>query len=47
MSRLVLTELLITAGLLILLGATASVVIRRELKPLEEMARAADEISRR
>ncbi len=44
-SKLVLTELLITAGLLILLGATASVVIRRELKPLEVMARAADEIS--
>ena len=45
-SRLVFTELLITAGLLILLGATASVVIRRELRPLEEMADTADQISR-
>ncbi len=45
-SRLILTELLITAGLLVLLGATASLVIRRELKPLETMATAAEEITR-
>jgi two-component system OmpR family sensor kinase len=44
--RLVLVELLVTAGLLILLGSTASLVIRRELKPLESMATAADDIAR-
>src|SRR5664279_5846180 len=33
--RLVLVELLVTVGLLILLGATAGLVIRRELRPLE------------
>jgi two-component system OmpR family sensor kinase len=43
--RLVLVELLVTAGLLILLGATASLVIRRELRPLESMAEAADDIA--
>lgn len=43
--RLVFTELLITAAVLILLGAVASVVIRRELKPLEAMATAADDIA--
>lgn len=43
--RLIFTELLITAGLLVLLGAMASVIIRRELKPLESMAAAADDIA--
>ncbi len=43
--RLIFTELLITAGLLVLLGATSSVIIRRELKPLESMATAADDIA--
>ena len=44
--RVILVELLVTAGLLILLGATASLVIRRELRPLESMATAADDIAR-
>jgi two-component system OmpR family sensor kinase len=44
--RLILAELLITAGLLVLLGATAGLVIRRELRPLESMATAADAIAR-
>ncbi|MDQ6658920.1 MAG: HAMP domain-containing histidine kinase [Actinomycetota bacterium] len=44
--RLILTELLITAGLLLLLGATLSFLIRRELRPLEAMATAADDIAR-
>ncbi|HEY5882352.1 MAG TPA: HAMP domain-containing sensor histidine kinase [Nakamurella sp.] len=44
--RLILAELLITAGLLVLLGATAGLVIRRELRPLESMASAADAIAR-
>jgi len=43
--RLVLVELLVTIGLLILLGATAGLVIRRELRPLETMAEAADDIA--
>ncbi len=43
--QLVFLEFLITAGLLILLGFTASLIIRRELKPLEAMASAADEIA--
>jgi two-component system OmpR family sensor kinase len=43
--RLILIELLVTAGLLVLLGSTASLVIRRELKPLESMATAADDIA--
>src|SRR6476646_752260 len=43
--RLILIELLVTASLLILLGSTASLVIRRELKPLESMATAADDIA--
>ena len=43
--RVVLVELLVTAGLLLLLGATASLVIRRELLPLESMATAADAIA--
>ena len=42
----ILVELLVTAGLLVLLGATASLVIRRELRPLESMATAADDIAR-
>ncbi|HEY7814146.1 MAG TPA: ATP-binding protein [Nakamurella sp.] len=44
--RLILAELLITAGLLVLLGATAGLVIRRELRPLESMASTADAIAR-
>lgn len=44
--RLILSELLITAGLLVLLGATAGLVIRRELRPLESIASAADAIAR-
>ena len=44
-NRLVLIELLVTGGLLILLGSTASLVIRRELRPLESMAEAADDIA--
>ncbi len=43
--RLILVELLVTGGLLVLLGATAGLVIRRELRPLESMARAADDIA--
>ncbi len=43
--QLVFLELLITIGLLVLLGFTASLIIRRELKPLEAMATAADEIA--
>ncbi|MET0863586.1 MAG: HAMP domain-containing sensor histidine kinase [Nakamurella sp.] len=43
--RVIIVELLITAGLLLLLGVTAGFVIRRELKPLESMATAADEIA--
>lgn len=43
--RLILTELLITTGLLILLGAAASLLIRRELRPLERMAGVADAIA--
>ena len=46
LSRLILAELLITAGLLVLLGATAGLVIRREMRPLESMASAADAIAR-
>jgi len=44
--RVILVELLITAGLLLLLGITAGFVIRRELRPLESMATAADEIAK-
>ncbi len=43
--RLIVTELLITAGLLVLLGSAASYLIRRELKPLEEVADVADRIA--
>ncbi len=44
-SQLIVLELLITVGLLALLGLIASLIIRRELKPLEEMATAADRIA--
>ncbi|MBM9468581.1 sensor histidine kinase [Nakamurella leprariae] len=44
-NRLVLVELLITVGLLLLLGGTASLIVRRQLKPLEDMAGAADAIA--
>jgi two-component system OmpR family sensor kinase len=43
--RLVLLEVLISLGLLVLVGGTAGFVVRRELRPLETMARAADEIA--
>ncbi|MET3806698.1 two-component system OmpR family sensor kinase [Nakamurella sp. UYEF19] len=45
LSQLVFLEFLITVGLLILLGLVASLIIRRELRPLEAMATAADEIA--
>ena len=44
--QLVFLEFVITIGLLVLLGLLASLVIRRELRPLEAMATAADEIAR-
>ncbi|TKV61643.1 HAMP domain-containing histidine kinase [Nakamurella flava] len=43
--RLIVIELLGTAALLLLLGLTSSLIIRRELKPLESIARAADDIA--
>lgn len=43
--RLVVTELLITAGLLVMLGSASSYLIRRELKPLEAVAGVADLIA--
>ena len=43
--RLVLLELLATAVLLLLLGLLAGLIIRRELRPLETMARSADQIA--
>ncbi len=43
--RVVLLEVLISLGLLVLVGLTAGLVIRRELKPLEAMAHTADEIA--
>jgi two-component system OmpR family sensor kinase len=43
--RLVLLEILISLGLLLLVGLTAGFVIRRELKPLEDMAHTADDIA--
>ncbi len=43
--RLILTELLVTAGVLLLLGLISSLLIRRQLHPLEEMASAADSIA--
>ncbi len=45
LGQLVFLEFLITLGLLILLGFVASLIIRRELKPLEAMATAADGIA--
>jgi two-component system OmpR family sensor kinase len=44
-SRLVLLEVLISLGLLVLVGGIAGLVVRRELRPLETMARAADDIA--
>jgi two-component system OmpR family sensor kinase len=43
--QLVFLEFLITVGLLVLLGLIAGLIIRRELRPLEAMATAADEIA--
>jgi len=43
--RLVLLEILISLGLLVLVGGVSGFVIRRELRPLETMAQAADEIA--
>jgi two-component system OmpR family sensor kinase len=43
--RLVLLEILVSLGLLVLLGAIAGFAVRRELRPLQSMARAADEIA--
>lgn len=43
--RLIFSELIVSAALLVLVGAIASLVIRRELRPLEAMARVADEIA--
>ena len=43
--QLILLELLVTIGLLMLLGFSASLVIRRELRPLETMANTADDIA--
>ncbi len=45
LQQLIFLEFLITVGLLVLLGFSASLIIRRELKPLEAMATAADEIA--
>ncbi|WP_111767621.1 sensor histidine kinase [Nakamurella deserti] len=45
LERLIVTELVISAGLLLLLGSAASLLIRRELKPLEQMADTADSIA--
>jgi two-component system OmpR family sensor kinase len=43
--RLVVLEVLISLGLLVLVGGIARFVVRRELRPLETMAQAADEIA--
>ena len=43
--QLTFLEILITIGLLVLLGFAASLIIRRELKPLETMANTADDIA--
>jgi two-component system OmpR family sensor kinase len=43
--RLVLFEIAISLGLLVLLGAVAGFAVRRELRPLQAMARTADEIA--
>jgi two-component system OmpR family sensor kinase len=42
---IVLLEGLVSLGLLVLLGAVAGFAVRRELRPLQSMARAADEIA--
>ncbi|MEO7125595.1 MAG: HAMP domain-containing sensor histidine kinase [Nakamurella sp.] len=43
--RLVLLEIFVSFGLLVLVGAIAGFAVRRELRPLETMAQAADEIA--
>lgn len=43
--QLLFLEFVITLGLLVLLGVLAGMVIRRQLRPLEAMATAADEIA--
>lgn len=43
--RLILLEVVISLALLALLGAVAGFVVRREMRPLEDMAHAADEIA--
>jgi len=43
--RVILLEVLISLGLLILVGGVAGLIVRRELRPLETMAQAADEIA--
>jgi len=45
LNRLILLEVLVTLGLLVLVGGVASVIIRRELRPLEAVAQAADQIA--
>jgi two-component system OmpR family sensor kinase len=42
---IVLLEVLVSLGLLVLLGAVAGFAVRRELRPLQSMARAAHEIA--
>ncbi len=44
-NRVLVLEAVFTLALLILLGGIASVIIRRELRPLESVAEAADEIA--
>ena len=44
-SRIVLLEILISLGLLVIVGGIAGFVVRREMRPLETMAQAADEIA--
>lgn len=44
-NQLIAAELFITAALLLALGVSSSVMIRHELRPLEAMAEAADEIA--
>jgi two-component system, OmpR family, sensor kinase len=43
--KVILRELVIAAGLLLLLGVASSLLIRRQLKPLEDMATVADSIA--
>ncbi len=45
MRQLIFLELLVTGVLLVLLGFLASLIIRRELRPLEAMANTADDIA--